>query len=382
MPETLAWRNPRLSGRIPELDGIRGLAILLVVVFHYFVQSTQVTGRWLGRALVLFRLGFTGVDLFFVLSGFLIGGILYDARFARNYYPTFYGRRFYRILPVYFGWLVLFLIGLYLVRPIGAPYLHRLFNNDVPFWSYPLFLQNFFTAFDRRWGPEWLSATWSLAVEEQFYLLLPFAIRVLRGGGITRITIGAILLAPVVRMVLVASGNSAYGPYVLLPCRADALGFGLLLALACRSEKTWEWFGSHRKHVFAVFLLLGLGVAFMTWRPNATLMSTIGYSWIGLFYASLMLLVLVRPGRIEQFVFRSPLLVSLGTYSYAIYVIHYGIFGLCHYALRRDAPSVYDWPSLGVTLLALVLTIICAVMSWRLLEHPLIRRAHSRYRYE
>ncbi|MGA8087925.1 MAG: acyltransferase [Terracidiphilus sp.] len=194
MLENSAWRNPRLSGRIPELDGVRGLAILLVVVFHYFVQSTQVTSRWINSTLWPLHLMVSGVDLFFVLSGFLIGGILYDARFAKNYYSTFYGRRVYRIFPVYFLWLMLFLLGLHLIGPHNATYLHRLFNRDVPFWLYPLFLQNVFTAFRHQWGAEWISATWSLAVEEQFYLLLPFAIRVSTPRGILRMAVGAILL--------------------------------------------------------------------------------------------------------------------------------------------------------------------------------------------
>jgi len=105
----------------------------------------------------------TGVDLFFVLSGFLIGSILYDARFARNYYSTFYGRRVHRIFPVCFLWLMLFLVGLHLVGPKNVTYLHRIPS--------PV-------------GAEWLSATWSLAVEEQFYLLLPFDIQVLSARGI------------------------------------------------------------------------------------------------------------------------------------------------------------------------------------------------------
>src|SRR5947209_4890191 len=93
------WQNPRLAGRIPELDGVRGLAILLVLVWHYFVDvggfQTGI-GSWKAHALAPFRLTWSGVDLFFVLSGFLIGGILYDAKASDGYYRTFYGRRVHR----------------------------------------------------------------------------------------------------------------------------------------------------------------------------------------------------------------------------------------------------------------------------------------------
>lgn len=357
------------------------MAILLIVGFHYFVQSTQVRSHWLTAALSPLHIMVTGVDLFFVLSGFLIGGILYDARFAGSYYSTFYARRVHRIFPVYFLWLMLFLVGLHLVGPKNVTYLHRLFNRDVPLWLYPLFLQNIFTAFRHQWGPEWLSATWSLAVEEQFYLLLPFGIRALSARGILRMTIAAILLAPVFRIVLVLCGNATHGPYTLLPCRADDLGLGVLLAIACRNQKVWAWLASHRKHIYAAFFLLGLGVVFLALHPSERLLSTIGYSWIGSFYASLMLLVLVDPGRIEQFIFRNSLLVGLGGYSYAIYVFHYGIFGLCHYAILRQVPSVHNWRTFWVTNLALVITLVCAAISWRFMEHPLIRRASSKYRY-
>ena len=96
------------QGRIPELDGLRGMAILLVLVGHYFAvpgtgAASLLNGYW-------FRLGWTGVDLFFVLSGFLIGGILLDVRDSPNYFKTFYARRFFRIIPLYYAWILLYIV--------------------------------------------------------------------------------------------------------------------------------------------------------------------------------------------------------------------------------------------------------------------------------
>src|ERR1044071_9773565 len=101
--ESAQWVNQRLQGRVPELDGIRGLAISMVFLWHYYfaIAPPFPMHSWQGYAVAPFRLLWSGVDLFFVLSGFLIGGILYDARHATNYYRVFYVRRFHRILPIY-----------------------------------------------------------------------------------------------------------------------------------------------------------------------------------------------------------------------------------------------------------------------------------------
>jgi peptidoglycan/LPS O-acetylase OafA/YrhL len=376
------WRNPRLAARIVELDGVRGLAVLLIVGFHYFVQSTEVSSHWLGALLGPLHIMVSGVDLFFVLSGFLIGGILFDARFAQDYFSAFYGRRICRIFPVYFLWLFLFAVGLMLVRNEQQTYLRRLFNLDVPLWLYPLFLQNIYTAFHHEWGSEWLSATWSLAVEEQFYLVLPFLIRILSARAITLVTLAAIGFALLSRWILVMHGNETHGPYTLLPCRADDLGMGVLIAIVCRHRSAWSWLTVHRRHILAAFLLLGLGVSYLALHPAARLISTIGYSWIGLFYSTLILILVVHPGAIARGVFSSWILTRLGKYSYAIYIFHYGIFGLCHYFVFHRAPLVRDGGSLLLTLLALILTLVCAAISWRFMEGPLIAHAGRRFRYD
>ena len=163
-----AWRNPLLSSRLPELDGLRGFAILLVVFFHYFSNNQVSPGTWQSYALLPLRLFWSGVDLFFVLSGFLIGGILLDTKGDRTYFQKFYLRRSRRILPVYFIWFILFIAGLKVTQAIGSSTLKPIFNSDLPTFSYSIFLQNFFTALRLSHGAQWMGVTWSLAVEEQF----------------------------------------------------------------------------------------------------------------------------------------------------------------------------------------------------------------------
>jgi peptidoglycan/LPS O-acetylase OafA/YrhL len=379
--DSLAWRNPRLTGRIPELDGIRGLAILLVLVWHYFVSvGAPAPHSWQAYLLATLSLTWSGVDLFFVLSGFLIGGILYDAKDSLNYFRTFYSRRIHRIFPIYFLWIALFMTGLYLVGPNSPGPLRQIFNRNIPVWTYPLFLQNFSIAWQQTtFEPIWMGVTWSLAVEEQFYCLLPLLVRNLSYRGIIWMATASIFCAPLVRLILWSSGNHYFGPYTLLPCRADALGFGVLLALACRNKRAWEWLASHRRNLYWAFLLLGCGMAFLLKYQN--FLYVFGLSWIAAFYASLLLLTVVNPGRMEITCFRSRILMALGTVAYAVYILHQGVNALFHFAILGRVPGNSTWSAISVTFLSLTAVMLLSALSWRLLEKPLIRRAQVCYRY-
>src|SRR6266478_3335761 len=189
-------------GRIPELDGLRGLAILLVVLFHFITYSYHGPSHTaLSYFTKLFGLGWSGVDLFFVLSGFLIGGILLDVRESPRYFKTFYLRRFYRIIPVYYAWILFYIvIAAVAGRFLTAQISHA--NNDLlgsRYWLLIqfLFLQNFgiLNSLPVIAGV-WFWPTWSLAVEEQFYLIAPFVIRFLSKRTLYVFLTTAILMAP------------------------------------------------------------------------------------------------------------------------------------------------------------------------------------------
>jgi peptidoglycan/LPS O-acetylase OafA/YrhL len=351
---TPVWHNPRIKGRIPELDGLRGSAILLVLIFHDFAQQISVTPRtWQAYALIPFQLTWSGVDLFFVLSGFLIGGILYEARNSDRYFKTFYFRRIYRIFPIYFFWYGLFLVGLHLVGPDSAKPLQTLFNRDIPIWSYPLFLQNCFISWYRVFGAQWMVITWSLAVEEQFYLILPVLMRHLTYRGIIWLASAAVVVAPIARLILTWSGNDYAGPYTLLIARADALGLGVLIAILCRNKEAWTWLTARRHLLYWVMLTLGGGVLWLATRTRY-------------------LYVFVR----------NPLLAKLGMVSYSVYIFHRGVNELLHFAITGGYPKLTSWASLGITLLSLGITFTLAAISWRVIEKPLIRRAHAKHSYE
>ena len=373
------WINPRLQGRLPELDGVRGLAILLVLIWHFFSLTVdQPQGSWQRYVLLPFRLSWSGVDLFFVLSGFLIGGILYDARSSGNYYRTFYLRRVHRIFPLYFVVLALFALGLVWVGPDATGLVRDLFSRRFPLWSYALFLQNFFMSWYLTPGALLLGATWSLAVEEQFYMLLPFFMRRLSVSGITRLVLASIVAAPLIRIAMQQAGNDYFGPYTLLPCRADALGFGVLIAIACRNRKSWEWLESHRAHIGAAFVVLCCGYAYLL---IGRYVFSVGLTWIAAMFASLLLLVIVNPGKVLRRIFVNPILRQLGIGAYCIYLFHSGINEFTHLILFGHKPAIHGWSTLAATLVSMAVVFLIAAASWRWFEKPLIRRAHSRYQY-
>ena len=186
------------ENRIPELDGIRGMAIGLVLLGHFsLVVVTPSTS--LAYALVPLRLYWSGVDLFFVLSGFLIGGILLDARTASNYFRVFYTRRFFRIVPIYGVLLVATVIVVRLSRAGYIGNYRELYTTMLPWPFFALFLQNIGMSIWHDYGTLPLGATWSLAVEEQFYLTLPLVIRLFSRRMLLRFIAAGVVAAPLVR---------------------------------------------------------------------------------------------------------------------------------------------------------------------------------------
>src|SRR5438445_5854386 len=164
---------------IPALDGLRGWAILLVLLTHIAAPL-----RWSTPLLVISSYGWVGVDLFFVLSGFLITGILIDSKPHTGYLKSFYVRRILRIWPIYFLLLaVVFLVTPYLGRAFEFP--HSYYR-----WEYYVFyLQNVWL---KDFGPAPLQMTWSLAVEERFYLLLPLVVLITSGATLKCILMGLV----------------------------------------------------------------------------------------------------------------------------------------------------------------------------------------------
>jgi peptidoglycan/LPS O-acetylase OafA/YrhL len=361
------------ASRIPELDGVRGLAILSVLYWHYFAFQPHGSSRGIILVLELAgALSWAGVNLFFVLSGFLIGGILLENRDASNLLGVFYVRRVLRIFPIYFAWLIAFFVvrGL-IAEKLRSPWL---FSFALPAWVYATFTQNFGFAYLKVWGPHWLSVTWSLAIEEQFYLILPLAIMLLRGRRILVFSAILIITAPLVRCFLLLRGN-AIAALVLLPASWDSLFLGVIGAYVFHTAASLTWRPLFMQLIHANLLAFPLiSIAVAVWPrlinglPSSllqTLLDVVSLLFIGFAIKS--------PWRS---ILKNRWLVGMGTISYGVYLFHEGIFGLL-YAIthggrpRTGEPRISSWLDADVMLLSLAVTVVLATLSFRYFERPL-----------
>ncbi len=350
---------------------MRGLAILGVVLWHYAVSPLQGV---FGSSTVLRALGLTssGVDLFFVLSGFLIGGLLLDHRESPNYFQAFYIRRFCRIVPLYFVWLGLFYLFLKAAPAwVASPVFGRLFQEPFPFWSYVTFTQNLLMARVETFGPEWLGITWSLAVEEQFYLLLPLMVRFIAPRRLPFAFALLVLAAPVHRAI--ADFRGGFGALVLMPCRADALLLGVFCAYLLRREGGRRLVARNRWALYGIILCASLAcLAALGYRRSA------GFpSLLAVLYAALLLIAVTERRGPVTWLVRQRWLCGLGLLAYGVYLTHQAVNILAHGVIRGRPPGFGTLPEIAVTLAAVVATLAVSTFFWRKLERPFIQWGHS-----
>lgn len=377
--------NPS-PGRLLQLDGLRGIAILLVVLYHYVSLGTPAAQNGIVTYLqAAFQMGWSGVDLFFVLSGFLIGGVLLDAKVSNRYFKTFYLRRIHRIFPIYYVWIgIYFLVSFTsLVHWAGSVGIVPDKWTIIP--VYGLFLQNSAWSRGDAFRTPWLAALWSLAVEEQFYLVVPWIVRFVSKRGLVTSLILTILGAPVARMLVFKYIVPTHGaaPYVLTPCRADALAMGVLLAVGWRDERWKAWMKCHLKGLYGVLALLSLGMLYLMIAGKSQYsyaMTVWGYSCVDVFFAGLLVLALMAPDAIWAGICTWRPLIEIGGISYCIYITHSAVDTVCHSALSSSPNGIATLSSFAATVIAAGITWLLAKISWRYLESPMIRFGH-RYVY-
>jgi peptidoglycan/LPS O-acetylase OafA/YrhL len=329
--------------RIPQLDGLRGIAILMVFLFH----ALQVPVFW------------SGVDLFFVLSGYLITGILLRLKEQKaggvsGLSRSFYVRRACRILPPFIG----FLAVLTLFFPVPWP--------RIWYW-YAFFDANFASATHHDVVTP-MVPLWSLAVEEQFYFVWPWIVLSASSKTLKRIALGIVLTAPVLRAIFAPAFSSRWPIYALTPFRADTLAFGALIALLTQEDTAW-CDRNHRRGVWltsaagAIFVMLSALHSFR-WHANTLLFNTLGYSLIVAIFGGALVYVLGSQGGIVYSILSTKPLRYLGLTSYTFYLYHWGVLILLEQRVHT---------SLLVVPLSFAITGAIAAISWHFFESPILR---------
>ncbi len=359
--------------RTPQLDGIRGIAILLVLIWHYIWGQIVVVAEptsVLAYSIRIFRLTWSGVDLFFVLSGFLIVGLLLDHRNSTNYFRVFYLRRICRIFPLYFLVLALFILFAS-TGPFSSSPLQGLFGDPLPLWSYATFTQNILMGDRGDFGPLWLGITWSLAVEEQFYLLVPLLIYFLPRRTLLWVLMVGLLAAPALRYAY-----PGFHAFVGTPWRADSLLSGAVLAILVRDPSFVSAVRSRRSLLFVCFIALLVGAAMLTPKLGGV----IDHLLLAGLYVNFILIGYLEGESIVGRLLQTRFLVWFGQLSYGIYMLHEAVSGLLHAYLRGASPQIRSLSDAAVTALALCVTLFLAMLSYRFIEGPIIRFGH-RFQY-
>lgn len=316
----------RSRRNIPELDGLRGIAILLVFLTHFVaLQLPTGTGGVDGSVRWVARFGWTGVDLFFVLSGFLITGILLDSKGDAHYWRNYAARRVLRIFPLYYGALLAVFVILPHVVHWNDPDFATLRANQLWYWTY---MVNVLQAVKGGAAtPLNTSHFWSLCVEEQFYLVWPAVVLVSTPRGLVRVAVAASLFGMLFRIALVSAGAKPGIAYVLTPGHLDGLMAGATLAVAAR-EGGLERFRRVALRVFgftsAVILVLA------AWRGmeyTDPVIAIAGFPLIAACYGALLVLGTTSTGWLGRLL-RARHLRAWGKYSYGLYLLHYPLLGV------------------------------------------------------
>jgi peptidoglycan/LPS O-acetylase OafA/YrhL len=372
----------RIADRhIPALDGLRGVAILSVLLFKAVAGYQPLT--WIGAAIAAtFGRGWVGVDLFFVLSGFLITGILLDSRGSPHFFRNFYARRTLRIFPLYYGTLMVVFIVIPLFWSMNAPNIQHIVRNQGWLWTYTAniaFEGKHKIFFDAGWLR--LNHFWSLAIEEQFYLLWPTLVFLCPSSTFRKmcwaLVAGALLLRIGVYFAHLPRGAMFY----LTPCRVDSLTIGALLALALRRPDGLARMLAPAKLGAIVFGLVSFTI--LVWpdaRPSddRTTVLTFGFTVLAGFAACLLTLSLdPTPDNIWRRMLEHRSLRVLGKYSYAMYVTH--MFVITALSVELSLPRIVAWSHfepLGILIFVVLyvsVTLAVALLSWNLYEKHFLK---------
>ncbi len=368
MPEVAAAHH-----HYPALDGLRGLAALLIV-WHHFLQLTPIHGFWLAHLAPWFAFSWVGVDLFFVLSGFLITGILADAKFKQHYFRSFYARRVLRIFPLYYA--VLFMV-LVILPSLGiktgiSPQSH------IYFWTYT---SNFYFA-NTGWYAHYLSHLWTLAIEEQFYIFWPIVIFLVPLNRLQKVLPLMFLSVTVLRAILYSMGFNFVWLHLVTFTHCDGLVLGSYLALAIRSTDSRALQGLRPNKLTALFFVFlasfilneggffyhALMVPIVLIASNLIILPILAILFVWLIYEAT-----TRTCGIVFRIFSQRVLRWFGKYSYALYILHVPIAFLILQGNLRWLSPHRQLAQLELVAAYFGTCILAAFLSWHLFEKHFLK---------
>jgi peptidoglycan/LPS O-acetylase OafA/YrhL len=365
MGQTTIADEQTTPARIAALDGLRGLAILMILMLHGGAPDKPSWGPAYQVAHSTIKSLWCGVDLFFVLSGFLITGILIDSRNKTHYFQNFFARRFLRIFPIYYLTLAVVLL-------VGGPFA-SMREDQVWFWTYTA---NLLFA----WQGDWPAAgghVWSLAIEEQFYLLWPIVVWLCAPRKLIVVCATMVFGALAMRIAMVSCGASPVSVYTFTPCRLDTLAIGSLVAIAMRDPRGSELLQRYTPRVFglAVAAVTGIIVATSGFRYETPVVTTAGISLIAIAFAAL-LVFLVRPQPVEWLtaLLQGRVLQWFGRISYGLYLYHWFIYA----AIRSsDTDFIFGEKSIRSSVMRAIVyyisSVLVAYVSCRFIEKPILK---------
>ena len=340
------------------LDGLRGIAIILVLIYHGRTLFPQPHGALQSILYGLSARGNTGVDLFFVLSGFLITRILLNTKTSPDYFKSFYMRRVLRIFPLYYGTLIV----VFLIFPSMSV------GSEHSQWWFWLYLQNIPETFlpGVFSGP---GHFWSLAVEEQFYMVWPLVVLLLSVPKLFKLSASIIVAAIGFRILVALSG---YDPYYLTLCRMDCLAAGAIIAVILFQGRSVVTLAKPAA-ILAGLMIPTIAIHFVLARVVKTPVvdSLLWYTPVCILSASVLVLALAsKQGDLLNKTLTTPILTVFGKYSYCLYVIHPFVY----YQVQTRWPlSPFRFDHLAQAAISMALTLLFSMIIWHLYEKRFLR---------